>query len=227
MSLATRHDLIVIEDAAQALGSKFDEKCAGTFGSASAISFYPAKTLGCLGDGGAILVQDPDLYEHLYELHDHGRGRKDGLVKRWGRNSRLDNVQAAILDWRLTRYESYIDRRRTIASIYDERLAHVEQIKLPPPPAYGQHYDVFQNYEVQVVDRDKLRESLKRAGVGTLIQWGGVAIHQMQELGFKNNLPNTDDYFSRCLMLPMNTFISDDDIHYVCDQITLFFGEKL
>ena len=119
--IVEKNGFVLIEDAAQALGSRYKNQHAGTFGYASAISFYPAKVLGCLGDGGAILVNDENAYEKLYQLHDHGRGF-DGKVHLWGRNSRLDNVQAAILDYRLSNHGEVIKRRREVAAIYQQRL---------------------------------------------------------------------------------------------------------
>ena len=94
--LANEYNLKIAEDSCQALGSKFKEKFAGTFGSFGALSFYPSKTLGCFGDGGAIITSDSEVFENIIQLRDHGRGN-DGLVTKWGFNSRLDNIQAAVL----------------------------------------------------------------------------------------------------------------------------------
>ena len=175
-----------------------------------------------LGDGGAILVNDENAYEKLYQLHDHGRGF-DGKVHLWGRNSRLDNVQAAILDYRLSNYGEIIKRRREVAAIYQQRLQTLDEITLPPQPNDGDNFDIYQNYELRANKRDELRNYLKNEGIGTLIQWGGEAIHQMRALGFNQELPATELYFSKCLMLPMNTFISDDDVHFISDKIFEFY----
>ena len=193
--------LRIVEDAAQALGSKYKGKCAGTFGDASAISFFPAKVLGCFGDAGAVLTQNQDLFEKIYQLHDHGRNT-DGEVISWGRNSRLDNVNAAILDYKLKSYSSVVKRRRHIASIYDERLKEIDQIELPPGPVEdGVNYDIYQNYELQAENRDKLKEHLSSNQIGTLVQWGGKAIHQWTNLGLENySLPESERFFERCLM---------------------------
>ena len=110
-AIADKYGLFIVEDAAQALGARYKGQHAGTFGLASDISFFPAKVLGCLGDAGAVLVNDKNLFHQVYQLHDHGRD-VDGEVRRWGRNSRLDNIQAAILSHKLTRYEKVINRRR-------------------------------------------------------------------------------------------------------------------
>lgn len=223
-AIADKHGLLIIEDAAQALGSKFKGKQAGTFGIASAISFYPAKTLGCLGDGGAVLTNDDDVYRKLFLLRDHGRD-ETGDVVMWGLNTRLDNLQAAILDYKLARYDQEIARRREIASLYQRLLGDVGELVLPPAPdSDPDHFDIFQNYEIEAERRDDLRAYLKEHGVGTLIQWGGKAVHQFEKLGFKVSLPYTERMFTRCLMLPMNRSLSDDDVEYVCETIRQFYG---
>ena len=117
LKIANKNSLFVVEDAAQALGARYKGKHAGTFGLASCISFFPAKVLGCFGDAGGILVNDKNLYHQIYQIHDHGRDL-DGEVKRWGRNSRLDNLQAAILNYKLKFYDQVIERRRYIAQKY-------------------------------------------------------------------------------------------------------------
>lgn len=222
-AIAEKNSLFIVEDAAQALGSKYKGKHAGTFGLASDISFFPAKVLGCLGDAGGVLVNDKDLYHKIYQIHDHGRDI-DGEVKRWGRNSRLDNIQAAILSFKLKSYQNVIDRRREVASIYNDRLSSLDELQLPiGPQINSDNFDTYQNYELQCTNRDMLQIFLKENGIGTLIQWGGTAIHQFTNLGFNQICPNTDVFFKRCIMLPMNVFISNDDVHYVCDKVTEFY----
>lgn len=224
LRVANDHNLMVFEDAAQALGSRFDGQMAGTFGFAGSYSFYPAKVLGSLGDGGALITNDESIYDRVYQLHDHGRDQ-NGEVQCWGRNSRLDNVQAALLDKRLADYEAVIERRRHLAGIYQDRLCNLDMIKLPPGPSNaGPHFDVYQNYEICAARRDELRRFLSENGVGTIIQWGGQAIHQFPKLGVDANLPKVEEFFEKCLLLPMNTFLTDDDVHYVCDCIGRFYG---
>lgn len=109
LELCQKFNLLLIEDAAQALGSTYKGQFAGTFGKAGTISFYPAKTLGCFGDGGAILTNDDEMYQKMYELRDHGRNQ-EGVVVSWGLNSRLDNLQAAILDFKLNHYDDFIKK---------------------------------------------------------------------------------------------------------------------
>lgn len=223
LAIAEKNGLFVVEDAAQALGSRYKGKHAGTFGLASDISFFPAKVLGCLGDAGAVLVNDADLFHKIYQLHDHGRDI-DGEVKRWGRNSRLDNIQAAILSYKLKNYDSVIERRREVASIYENRLSELEELSLPPSPDSSKdNFDVYQNYELTAQDRDDLKNYLSENGIGSLIQWGGMGIHHFKSLGFNQELPSTDKFFKTCIMLPMNLFISNDDVHYICDTIKDFY----
>ena len=223
MSIASTSSLVVVEDAAQALGSRYKGQHAGTFGDASAISFFPAKVLGCFGDAGGVLTKSRDLFERIYQLHDHGRNPQGDVIS-WGRNSRLDNLQAAFLNYLLPDYPNVIERRRTIASIYHERLSSLPELNLPPSPDSDlDHFDVYQNYELQADRRDDLKLHLSTNGIGTLIQWGGKGVHQWTNLGFSTILPETERFFQRCIMLPMNMFISDDDVHYICDSVTSFY----
>lgn len=226
MKIASKNHLVVVEDSAQALGSKFNGKHAGTFGIAGVFSFFPAKVLGCLGDGGAVVTHDSNLYEKLFQLHDHGRDPK-GEVRSWGRNSRLDNLQAALLNYRFSQYEKVVSRRRAIASLYQLQLGEIEELELPPAPVENsQHFDVYQNYELQADDRDDLRKFLLQRGIGTLIQWGGKGVHQWDGLGFNCKLPKVERFFERCLMLPMNVFLSDDDVLYISEAIRYFYKNR-
>jgi len=223
-AIADKHGLLMIEDAAQGLGSRFKGRCAGTFGVASAISFYPAKVLGCFGDGGAVFTNDAALYERVFQIRDHGRSTT-GEILSWGLNSRLDNLQAALLDFQLKTYDHVIARRRQLAAMYTERLADVVETVLPPAPdSDPDHFDIYQNYEIEAERRDALKVYLGENGIGTLIQWGGQAVHHLKALGFTQDLPRTDRLFQRMLMLPMNMSISEDDLEYVCETIRTFYG---
>lgn len=223
-ALAREAGAVIVEDAAQGLGSRFRGRLAGTFGAAAAFSFYPAKILGCLGDGGAVVTDDDAVACRVRLLRDHGRDER-GEVQLWGLNSRLDNLQAALLDHQFADYQAILDRRRALASLYQERLGDLDVLTLPPAPGSDpDHYDTFQNYELEAERRDALREFLAAGGIGTLIQWGGKAIHQFPALGFRQSLPNTERLFQRCLMLPMNLTLSDDDVGYVAARVRAFYG---
>jgi dTDP-4-amino-4,6-dideoxygalactose transaminase len=223
LEIASAYNLVVVEDAAQALGARYKGKTAGTFGVASAISFYPAKVLGGFGDGGAVLCQDEKVFERLYRLRDHGRGLDREIVE-WSGNTRLDNIQAAILDFKLGHYQEDVSRRRGIAEIYSEQLSEIEEISLPPGPNDDiSYYDIYQNYEIEAIDRDKLQNYLRDRGIGTLQQWDGKAVHQWPKLGLHASLPRTEKFFTRCMMIPMNMSITDKDIDYVCESIKSFY----
>src|ERR1700682_747614 len=157
-------------------------------------------------------------------MRAHGRNTA-GEISSWGLNSRLDNVQAAILDFQLKKYDTVMFRRRHLASLYSQRLHDVPEVVLPPAPdSDPDHFDIYQNYEIEAERRDELKQYLKNHGIGTLVQWGGQAVHQLKALGFTQHLPNTDWLFTRLLMLPMNMSLSDDDVDYVCDNIRAFYG---
>jgi len=221
--LASRHGLLVVEDAAQALGSRFQGHCAGTFGAAAAVSFFPAKLLGCLGDGGAVLANNDAVAGRADALHDHGRDPR-GNVTGWGFNSRLDNLQAAILDYRLRTYDSVIDRRRELARAYHAALEGLAEVVRPPAPdADAAHFDVYQNYEIEAECRDALREFLTARGIGTLLPWGGKAVHQWEALGLNRLLPQTEKLFERVLLLPMHAWLTDDDVEVVAAAMRKFY----
>jgi len=226
-AIATKHNLLIIEDAAQALGSKFKGKCAGTFGFAGSISLYPAKVLGCFGDGGLLFTNDDKTFTALKQLRDHGRN-DEGLVVRWGVNSRLDNLQAAVLLTKLKIYPQEMERRRQLARLYREGLQDLEDVTLPPGPDNDpDHFDIYQNYEVEAGRREALREHLTEKGVRTIIQWAGTPVHQFKDLGLpKFNLPVTDRLFKRCFLLPMNTSLTDSEVAYICEVIRKFYGRK-
>ena len=223
LQLVDKYNLLLIEDAAQSLGAKFKGRFAGGFGQAGVFSFYPAKSLGCFGDGGAIVTDNADLYEVLGRMHNHGR-LPSGRVTTWGMNSRLDNLHAAVLSMKLAKFDDEIVKRRELASIYQSQLHDVAELVLPPgPDSDPDRFDTFQNYEIEAEDRERLVEYLSSKHIGTLVQWSGWAVHQFTELGFDCHLPNTDRLLERIVLLPMNTSLSVSEVSYVCDCIREFY----
>lgn len=226
-ALAKARNLVIVEDAAQAVGAKYQGKGAGTFGKAGCFSFYPAKLLGAFGDAGAIVTDDEHLYTQLKLLRDHGRGGPGGEVQLWGLNARMDNLHAAILDYKLTHFVSdWISRRREIAAQYSNELSGIDALRLPPPPVtQNEHYDVFQNYEIMASRRDELKKYLHEQGIGTALPWGGKAIHQFKALNLTEyDLPHTEELMGSALMLPMYPELTHDQVGKVITAIKTFYG---
>ncbi|MBL10423.1 MAG: cell wall biogenesis protein [Acidiferrobacteraceae bacterium] len=224
LEIAKSFNLKVFEDSAQALGAKYKGKYAGSFGEGGCISFYPAKILGCFGDGGAMVTNNQETYEKIKLFRDHGRSDNNEVTV-WGFNSRLDNLQAAILNYFFQSFDQTVARRREIAMLYNNSLEGIQRLKLPPKPNDTKdNFDVFQNYEIEAEDRDTLKQYLENNGIGTMIQWGGKGVHQFRELGFKESLPNTELIMKRSLMLPLNNFITNDEVEYVAETIRGFYA---
>lgn len=222
-AVADKHGVLVIEDSSQGLGAKFKGRAAGSFGLAGVFSFYPAKVLGCFGDAGIVVTNSDELADKIRLMRDHGRGGHGGGVEVWGRNSRMDNLQAAIMLVKMKIYEGEITRRRELAARYHRGLRDLAEVILPPAPDNGPHFDIFQNYEIETDRREELCTHLAANGVKTIIQWGGKAVHQFPALGFSARLPATERLFTRCFLLPMNTSLRDDEVDYICEKIRAFF----
>lgn len=225
-NIAKNYDLMLVEDSAQGLGAKYKGQSAGSFGQFGTLSFYPAKLIGCFGDGGAVMTNNDDTAESLKLWRDHGRNAS-GEVVAWGTNARLDNLQAAFLKIRLKHFDEDIIRRREIAALYDEGLSDIDKLYLPPSPTENNEYfDVYQNYELASENRDELKEFLLQNGIGTIIQWAGTPIHHFESLGFGRgkvtDLRKTDWFFERCLMLPMHMGMSNTDVDYVIEVVRKF-----
>ena len=224
LDIANEYGLQIYEDSAQALGAKYKGQCAGSFGLGGCISFYPAKTLGCFGDGGMVLTNDDNIYDTIKLMRDHGRGG-DGNISIWGFNSRLDNLQAAILSFFFQDYDKTVKRRRYLADLYHQGLKDIDALILPPATnSDNNHFDIYQNYEIEAEKRDKLKEYLSGKGVGTLIQWGGRAVHEFKDLGFNQSLPMTEKIMRNSLMLPLNMMVKNDEVKYICKCVRDFYN---
>ena len=227
LEIANDYGLEVYEDAAQALGAKFDGRAAGTFGRWGTFSFYPSKTLGCFGDGGALITEDDELAATVRAMRNHGAEADKSISADcaiWGTNARLDNLHAAILAFKLGWYDEVLRRRRSIASRYDDAFRDVTGLQLPPAPAADErHFDIFQNYEIRCDCRDELRGHLASRNIGTIVQWGGTPLHHFRDLGFTQRLRRTDRFFETCLLLPMNHLLNDEQIDAVSGAVIEFF----
>jgi dTDP-4-amino-4,6-dideoxygalactose transaminase len=227
LEIAERHGLPVFEDAAQALGARLQGRPAGRFGAWGAFSFYPSKTLGGFGDAGALVTDDDEIARRVRAMRNHGSGPDKVILAdcaEWGTNARIDNIQAAILAYKLGWYEEALARRREIAARYDDAFGSLERLELPPrPDREPGRRDIFQNYEVCCDRRDELRAHLQSRGVGTILQWGGVALHQFGNLGFDQRLPQADRWAARSLLLPMNHLLSDGQVDRTISAVCEFF----
>lgn len=222
MDITSKHNLIVIEDAAQALGASFDGKKAGTFGLAGCFSFYPAKILGAAGEGGMVVSNNREMAEKISLLRDHGRMTKDDLVC-FGFNSRLDNLQAAILNVKLKHLPQWIERRRELAAFYEKGLSDLHQVQTPPPPQQGRYFDVYTNYVVRAQHRDKLVAHLRECGIEVLISWP-KPMHHQEALGLGHfHLPETEEISKEVISLPLNTEISNEQVEFVIESIRNFY----
>lgn len=222
-ALAEEHGILLIEDAAQGLGGYRNGRM-GSFGVAGCFSFYPAKTLGALGDAGAITTNSEEMYNKLIALRNHNR-TADGDIKKWGFNCRLDNIQAAVLDFRLKHLEKYIQKRRHIASLYHDGLADIEEIMLPPNDRNdARNRDAYQNFEFEAKNRDKLLNFLRSEGIEIILPWGGKAIHQFSAFkGETSHLWVTNCVFDRIMTLPMLIALTDEDAEYVIEKVKQFY----
>lgn len=223
MEIANEHNLIVIEDAAQAIGAKFNGKMAGSFGLTSCYSFYPAKILGGAGDGGLVATNDGQTAEKIRLIRNHGQKTKDEIVL-FGETSRLHNIQAAILNVKFKYLPSFIERRREIAKIYEAGLKDIEGVKTPPPPDSDEkHFDVFQNYVLRVEKRDELFSFLKEKEIETLIK-DRIPAHKHPALGLDHFcLPFTEQLSNEIISLPMYPELTNDEVKYVADCVGEFY----
>lgn len=221
LQVTRKHNLIMIEDAAQALGATFDGKKAGSFGLAGCFSFYPAKLLGAAGDAGLVVTNSRELADKIRLLRDHGRKSKQEHAF-YGFNSRLDNLQAAILNVKLQYLARWIQHRREIAGMYREGLQDISSLRLPHFNE-SRHFDVYQNYVIRAQDRNALVEHLNKMGVEVLVSWR-TPLHKQTGLGLDHlRLPLTEQISNEVVSLPMNTELTEDHIKYVIECVRKFY----
>jgi len=222
--LARQHGLIVLEDACQAHGAQYKEKRVGSLGHAAAFSFYPAKNLGCCGDGGMIVTNDQQLAEEVRMLRNYGQREKYHHVS-LGYNRRLDTIQAAILRVKLQHLDEWNGMRREHARLYTQLLSN-NGILLPVEENCAE--PVWHLYVIRVNHRDALKDHLAEQGIGTGIHYP-IPIHAQpayQSLGYPPNaFPITTHYASQVLSLPMYAELTPDMIRYVVKTIKQFVSE--
>jgi len=222
MAIAEEHNLIVIEDAAQALGAGYGNQTAGSFGLAGCFSHYPFKILGTFGDGGAVTTNDPDIARIVSLLRYNGEDRETGEYHYHGYTCLLDNVWAAVLNVKLRYLPHWIERRRKIAALYRQGLSDIPKLTLPHFKEEN-NLDVYQNYVIRTKERDRLASYLKEHEIETLIHWPKpIWEHRGLKLG-SHHLPETENVCREVLSLPINAEISDEQIDYVVTCVRNFF----
>lgn len=222
-----RNNIVLVEDSAQGIGAFNNKKHSGSWGIGGCLSFYPAKVAGGIGDGGALITNNDSLANYARSVRDHGRGEEFEAIN-WGRNSRLDSINARVIIERIKNINHLIDKRRYLAEIYDSNLSELEDrglIKLPPKfSTKSNSKSTYQNYEIQAENRKKLIDFLSYHNVGTIIQWGGFSIAHFSKLGFKiKDYPKTASLFEKLLLLPMNHMINENEVEYICKIIKNFY----
>ena len=221
-AMARQHKLYVIEDAAQAVGARYKGQLCGSLGDVACFSLHPLKNLNSCGDAGAIVTNDPELHQRLSLLGRHGMPDRN-TVDCWGYNSRLDALQAAIVNVRMKYLESVLERRRQNAALYRELLQGV----VATPKEHLGDTDGYHLFVIQVDRRDELKDFLEQSGVGSAIHYP-IPIHLQpaaKELGYaQGDLPTVEAQAARILSLPISEIISSNEVTFVAEKIKQFFG---
>lgn len=217
MAIARRHEVPVVEDCAQAHGAQWNGRTAGTFGAFGSFSFYPTKNLGAIGDGGALVTDDANLREHARLLREYG-WKQRYISDMEGGNSRLDELQAAILDVKLPRLHEDNAARRRIAQVYREGIAHPAVVVFRGDDAGH----VYHQFVVRAQARDALQAHLATLGIASLVHYP-AAIHQQPAYAASGYtpmpLPNTERWAASVLSLPMYPQMPLADAHRVVDAV--------
>lgn len=215
--LARKHDLLVIEDACQAHGAEYEGRRAGSLGDIGCFSFYPTKNLGAYGDGGIIVTNDDSVAEKLRMLRNYGQSKKY-YHQFLGYNSRIDEMQAAILRIKLKHLDEWNERRRKLAKIYHDLLDECNIIN-PREMNYAKH--VYHLYIIRAKKRDALQNRLLKNGIQTQIHYP-IPVHMQKaysDFGFGSILPVTEEICNEVLSLPINPWLDKDQIQAISEVI--------
>ena len=224
VALARQHDLLVVEDNAQSQGAAFDGQLTGSFGHASGTSFYPGKNLGALGDAGAVTTNDAELAQKIRVLRNYGSQQKyyNEIV---GYNSRLDELQAAVLSTKLRHLPEWTRQRQQVAAWYDQHLSGIDQLRLPVVAAGATH--VYHLYVVHTPRRDALQQHLTAQGIGSMIHYP-VPPHRQQayaDLSFAPGaFPVAQELAATCLSLPLWPGMTEEQVATVAAAVRSFAG---
>lgn len=215
---ADAYNLKVLSDAAQSFGAEREGKKVGCWGDATATSFFPAKPLGCYGDGGAIFTDNDDLTEKIKSLRIHGQGSDKYDNVRIGINGRLDTIQAAVLIEKLKIFEDELSARQKVADIYNSNLANVVDI-----PALDQHTtSSWAQYTIKVSDRQSVQSACQDAGIPTAIYYP-TPLNQQQGYkkfpSIKSGVPVSEKLAREVISLPMHPYLKEEDQTKICDAV--------
>lgn len=219
MALAREHNLLVLEDCAQSHGAMIAGKKAGTWGNSGAFSFYPGKNLGALGDAGAIITDDDKLYSVLSALRNYGSHEKY-KNKYKGVNSRLDEIQAAMLRVKLRYLDEETENRQRIANRY---LQEINNPLIKLPTSISKEEDVWHLFVIRTGYRDKLQNFLVESGIQTLIHYP-IAVHKQEAYAEYQNqsLPITEALHEEVMSIPISPVMTDTDVSFVIDKLNKF-----
>lgn len=228
LEIAKKYNLKVVEDAAQGFGGEINGKKACSFGDISATSFFPAKPLGCYGDGGAIFTDDEEMYKIMLSIRVHGKGSFKYENVRVGVNSRLDTIQAAILLPKLEAFEKYeLEARNKFAKMYTERLENVVKTPLVPEgyvSSWAQYTLILNSND----ERDMLQEKLENAGIPTMVYYP-IPLHKQPVYeGYEYNLEDlkVSERICECVLsIPMHPYLTEEIINKVCNEVERVIGE--
>lgn len=219
--IAQEHNLFVVEDAAQAVGASYKGQSVGGLSDIACFSLHPLKNLSAIGDAGIMTTNDKEIYEWLLKARSHGMKSRDEC-EFWSMNSRLDAVQAAILNVKINNLEGWTNRRRSIAAKYIQELGDI--VHVPQEKEYEK--SVYHTFIIMTDQRDELQSFLKEHGVDSKIHYP-IAIHQ-QDAALELNsaqekYPETERQVAQILSLPVYPELTDDQVDYVCKQVQAFF----
>jgi aminotransferase EvaB len=222
-AIAKKHNLRVIEDAAQALGAKFKNQRCASFGDTGIFSFYPAKMLGTAGDGGMVCTNNDNLARTLRAFRDNGRVDSVEVIECFGWCSRLDNLHAALLNMKFKHFDKSVERRRQIAKLYDQGLKNAGDIAIHPVSG-PDYFDVYQNYVIRSKHRNALFDHMRSSGVEVLISWR-VPNHLQKPLNLDHfRLPKTEQISNEVLSLPLYPELTDEETGTVIETVKQFFS---
>lgn len=225
MDIARRHKLFVVEDAAQAVGASLDGKTVGSFGHAGAFSLHPLKNLNVAGDGGVITTSDPELFQTLKVMRNHGLKNRDE-IEMFAFNSRLDGLQAAVANCVMKSLDQVVACRRRNAAMYDRLLAPLAP-RVTLPPRSPRAFQVFHTYVVMAERREELMPYLAERGVETKIHYR-VPIHLQKpcrQMGYNpGDFPVAELQAEKILTLPVHQHLTSEQIEHVCHTVAAFYG---